>query len=175
MMNLRVMNETLDHKITGGSEFQWSCYPDARYMDYESDYAHVSVIFSTETQEVYEADISIKEDAWDEDMKPYRWLNPDYKEVYLTEAKMRGIDANQAWDNVQWIDLETEEDFLEKAKAIFNGEHFDTRIQLPIDLDDETILKLAMEAHKRDITLNKMIEIILQEVIDRHRVNGSLD
>jgi hypothetical protein len=41
-------------------------------------------------------------------------------------------------------------------------------------LDDNLILQLAKEAHKRDITLNKMIEVILQEVIDRHRVNGTL-
>ena len=42
------------------------------------------------------------------------------------------------------------------------------------DIDDDLILKLSMEAHKRDITLNKMIEVILQEVIDSHRVNGTL-
>jgi len=28
-----------------------------------------------------------------------------------------------------------------------------------------------MEAHKRDVTLNKMVEIILQEFIDKHNVN----
>ena len=67
-----------------------------------------------------------------------------------------------------------EEDFLEKATAIFSGEEFDTRVKIAFDLDDRSILKLATEAHKRDITLNKMIEIILQEVIDRHRVNETL-
>jgi predicted HicB family RNase H-like nuclease len=41
-------------------------------------------------------------------------------------------------------------------------------------LDDATILKLSMEAHKRDITLNKMVEIVLQEAINHHRVNGTL-
>jgi hypothetical protein len=30
---------------------------------------------------------------------------------------------------------------------------------------------LAMEAHKRDITLNKMVEVILQQVINEHEVN----
>ena len=51
----------------------------------------------------------------------------------------------------------------------------DNRVEVELDLDEHEIYQLAMEAHKRDITLNKMIEIILQEVIDRHRVNGTLD
>jgi predicted HicB family RNase H-like nuclease len=51
----------------------------------------------------------------------------------------------------------------------------DGRVSVDIDIDDDVILQLALEAHKRDITLNKMVEIILQEVIDRHKVNGTLD
>jgi len=57
---------------------------------------------------------------------------------------------------------------------MFNGDYWDTRIQIPVELDDDTILKLSLEAHQRDITLNKMVEVVLQEVIDRHRVNETL-
>lgn len=51
----------------------------------------------------------------------------------------------------------------------------DNREEVQLDLDDETILKLALEAHKRDITLNNMVEILLQEAINRYNVNGTLD
>jgi hypothetical protein len=169
-MFLKEVNEALDHKIVGGSEYQWHCYPDARFMDYESEYAHVGVLFSTVTQEIYSAEINDKANKY----KPYRWLNPNHLDTYLAEAGQRGIDPNQAWDDTVWYDLEVPEDFLEKAKAIFNGQTFDDRVQVQVDLDNDTILKLAMEAHKRDITLNKMIEIILQEVVDKHKVNGTL-
>ena len=47
----------------------------------------------------------------------------------------------------------------------------DNRVEVEINLEDHEILQLALEAHKRDITLNKMVEIILQEVIDKHKVN----
>ena len=174
-MKLSQINEVLGHRITGGSEYQWNCYPNGRYLDYESDFAHVSILYSTVDQTVYQAEVSVKREAWDEDKKPYRWLNPDYKDALYKESKKRKIDPDQAWDDVKFIDLEMEEDFLEKATAIFNGEEYDTRVKVEFDLDDSSILKLATEAHKRDITLNKMIEIILQEVIDRHRVNGTLD
>jgi hypothetical protein len=51
----------------------------------------------------------------------------------------------------------------------------DNRVEIELDLNEHEIYQLAIEAHKRDITLNNMIEIILQETIDRHRVNGTLE
>jgi hypothetical protein len=173
-MKLSQINEAMNHRITSGSEYNWQCFPDARFLDYESDFAHVSVLYSTVDQTVYQAEVSVKREAWDEDKKPYRWLNPDYKDSLYKESEKRQVDTDIAWDDVKWIDLEMEEDFLEKATAIFNGEECDTRVKIEFDLDDRSILQLATEAHKRDITLNKMIEIILQEVIDNHRVNGTL-
>jgi hypothetical protein len=170
-MNLKQLNQTLDHKITNGSEYQWNCYPDARFLEYESDFAHVSVVFNTTNQIVYEVEISVKRDAWPEDMRPYRWLNPDTKDIMIAEAKQRKVKYRKAWDDVKYIDLDLEEDFLEKAKAIFNGEPFDTRIQMEVDLDDETLLKLAVEAHKRDITINKYIEEVLQAFRDKEKMS----
>ena len=167
-MHLSQVNEITNHRITEGSEYGWNCYPDARYLDYESDFAHVSVLYSTVTQEIYQAEVSIKVDAWDEDQRPYRWLNPDFKEAFFSECKKRKVKKNRAWDDVKWIDLETEEDFLEKAEAIFHGLDHDKRVQVPIELEDDVMLKLCMEAHKRDITLNQMVEEILRNMIEKH-------
>jgi hypothetical protein len=50
----------------------------------------------------------------------------------------------------------------------------DNRVEIELNLDEHEIYLLAMEAHKRDITLNKMLEGILQEVIDKHKVNETL-
>ena len=169
-MKLSQVNEAMAHKITEGSEYGWKCWPDARYLDYESDFAYVSVVYNTKTQDIYQAEVSIKPDAWSEDMAPYRWLEPLTKDAYVSEATQRGIEPDRAWDDVNWIDLETEEDFFEKATAIFNGEaDFDTRIQVPLDLEDDQLMHLAMEAHKRDITLNEMVAIVLQDAIARHK------
>jgi len=170
-MHLSQVNEITDHRITEGSEYCWNCYPNARYLSYESEFAHVSVLYSTETQEIYEADVSVKVDNWfdeDKEMKPYRWLNPEYKDAMISEAKTRKVKWRKAWDDVKWIDLEVEEDFLEKAKAIFNGESHDKRIQVPLELEDEVFWQLCMEAHKRDITLNQMVEKVLRNMIEMH-------
>lgn len=166
-MHLSKVNEALDHKITGGSEFYWTCWDDARYLDYESEYAHVSVVFNTQTQEVYTAEINDKANQ----VKPYRWMNPIYKQAYLDEAKEKNVDPNQAWDDTKWYDLETVEDWLDKASAIMRGEDFDTRVQVPLTLDKEELYKLMEMAHERDITLNRMVETILEEMIERHKLS----
>jgi len=168
-MHLSKVNEALSHRITGGSEYQWECYGfDVRFLDYESDYAHATVIFDTITQTVYEATVNSK----DESVRPYRWLNPNTKQEYLDECKDRNIDPNEAWDDVKWVDLETMEDFLDKASAIFNGEGFDERVQVPLDLSRDELFRLMQMAHERDMTLNELVEDILWDVINREKKVG---
>ena len=96
-------------------------------------------------------------------------MNPLYKQWYVDEANERGVDPNQAWDQTKWYDLETQEDWLTKARAMMRGEEFDKRIEVPLTLDNDELFRLMTMAHERDITLNKMVEIILQEVIDRYK------
>jgi hypothetical protein len=45
----------------------------------------------------------------------------------------------------------------------------DTRKDVEIDLSDEDFIRIAMMAHERDITFNKMVEFILQTEIDRRK------
>lgn len=172
-MKLSTVNNTFKHQITGGGDYGWACYgPNAWSLDYTSDYAHGYVIFDTENHTVYSIEVCPNMETWDiDELKPYRWLNPDHQDSYYAEAEHRKVDPDQAWDDVKWICLEIEEDFVEKATKMFNGEQFDTRISIPIDLDSDTMLQLAMEAHKRDITMNKMVEVILRQVINEHAVN----
>ena len=164
-MHLRKVNEALGHKISGGSEYGWTCWTNARWLDYESEYAHAAVVFNSETQEVYTAEVSDKAGKH----KPYRWLNPAYKEDMHQEARDRNTDPNVFCDDISWYDLETQEDWLDKASAMMRGELFDTRIEVPVDLDDDALLKLCIMAHERDITLNKMVEIVLQETINKSK------
>lgn len=168
-MQIKDVNESLEHRITGGSEYGWQCYGyNARFLDYESSYATGSCIFDTVDQSVYEVHVEFK----DSEQRPYRWLNPLSKHLMYEEAQYRSIDADQAWDDVKWIDLETPEDFLEKASAIFKGENFDSRVSVPLNLSDEELFTMMKLAHEKDITLNQLMVEILQAVIDTNK-NGS--
>ena len=164
-MHLSKVNECFGHRISGGTEYGWHCFGDnARYLDFESEYAHGSVVFDTTNQLVYIAEINSKTDS----ARPYQWVNPEFNQAYLDECKDREIDPRSAWDDTKYVVLETSEDFLEKAHAIFNNLDFDERVSVPLDLDNDVILVLALEAHKRDITINKMVELVLQRAIDEH-------
>jgi len=167
-MQLSKINKTFQHKITSGSDYGWDCYGANTWsIDYTSEYAHGYVVFDTVTQRVYEVNVSPAFGAWAtaNEPKPYRYIDPDYRLSHATEAEDRNVNFNQAWDDVMWVDLETEEDFIDKASKMFVGEKFDTRVSVPLDLDNDTILRLTMEAHKRDITLNQMVEELLREMI----------
>ena len=173
-MFLSEVNEAFQHKITSGGEYGWNCYGTNTWsIEYSSKYAYGYVIFDTVDQKVYEVNVSPVADAWSagKEPKPYRYIDHDYRTSHNTEAEDRHVDPNVAWDDVMWVDLETEEDFIDKASKMFVGQNFDTRIVVPLDLDNETILKLSMEAHKRDITLNQMVEELLRNMIAEHELN----
>lgn len=171
-MKLSQINVALNHKIVGGNEYQWSAWgPNARFLDYESDFAHAGVVFDTVTGTVYQAELSIKEEMWPEDHAPYRWLNPEYSDAYYQECLSRGIDHQTAWDEVRWIDLEVADDWLEKAGDIFAGADWDTRVQIAVEFSDQELLRYMQLAHERDITFNQLIEDALRAVIKEHKNN----
>ena len=169
--------ETVDYKITEGSEYMWECYGDHAYRldswNQEQDGHSVSIVFDTQTHVVYEAS------AYDyKRNRAYRLINPDFKFGHDDEAQSRDVDADQAWDDVNYVDLETDEDFLTKARAIVSDEDYDTRVDVPIDLDRETLFGLMQMAHEQDITFNQLIENIIRQEINRlenQRVANELD
>jgi hypothetical protein len=44
-------------------------------------------------------------------------------------------------------------------------EEYDTRISVPLELDDDIMFDLMKLAHERDVTFNKLVEDILREAI----------
>lgn len=78
------------------------------------------------------------------------------------------IADNEAWDGVNYIDLETDEDMLEKMVALYNYEEYDDRIAIPLDLPDEVLLILMKEAHARDITFNQYLIDVITEQLKKH-------
>ncbi len=161
MITVRDFNEAVNHRITEGSEYLWQCYgPNAYRLDSwngDQDGHTVSIVFDTVTQTVYEAS------AYDyQNNRAYRLINPDFKQAYYDEATDKSVNADQAWDDVNYIDLEVDDDFLEKAQAIAEGLDYDTRVKVPVELPDDVMLELMKQAHEKDITFNQLMEEVLQ-------------
>lgn len=170
MITLKQWMETFNYRITEGDTYGWSCYgPNAHQLSawngkHSDGGWSGNIVFDTKTDVVYEVEVC---DYTNE--RAYRIINPEYKKAYESEAKNHGASADEAWDCVKFTDLEIDEDWLAKAEAIVDGVDYDSRVEVPMNLDDDVILALALEAHKRDITINKMVEILLQQVIDERK------
>jgi hypothetical protein len=78
------------------------------------------------------------------------------------------MNANEAWDEVNYVDLEADDDWIQKALAIIAGEDYDTRVDVPLRMDDDALFELMKRAHEQDITLNQLVEDILRNVIALH-------
>jgi hypothetical protein len=156
MITLKQFMETVDYRISEGSDW-YGFEPGAYSLDSwngDQDGYSLCIIFNTKTQTVY----SVQACDYKHN-RAYRYTHPDH---------CKDLDK-QAWDDVEWCDLEDETDWLEKAQAIVAGRDYDTRVSIPLELGEVEMFRLMSMAHKQDITLNQLVEKIIQQVVDKHQ------
>lgn len=172
MITMKEWLELVNYRINEGSDYGWACYgPNSYTLDsWNGDNGKgtysCSIVYSTKSQKVYEVtvcDIS--------NNRAYRMINPNNVEKYRQESIDRGLSDDQAWDDVNYVDLDVLEDFLEKASAIIAGELYDTRVQIQVTFSDEDLLKYMKIAHDRDITFNELVEEALWAAVAMYKQN----
>ena len=172
MITLKEWMEVVDYRITEGSGYEWRCYGTYAYCldswNGNQDGHSLSITFDQKTQVVYEVQIH---DYLHN--RAYRMINPDYVKAHTAEAGSRGSDRDEAWDDVNYIDLDVDDDWIQKALAVVAGEDYDTRVSVTIDLSDADMLTLMKMAHDRDITFNQLVEEVLQAAIKAHNVKDA--
>jgi hypothetical protein len=173
MITIKEWMELTDYKITEGSEYGWGCYgPNSFTLDSwngvhgKGGYSF-SITFSTKSQKVYE--VSMCDYTND---RAYRMINPKFQEKHRKEAEFRNVNLNEAWDDVDYVDLDVVDDFIQKALAIKSGESYDTRIQVPVDFSDEDLLQYMKLAHERDMTFNELVEEALRLAIEEYEMGN---
>ena len=173
MITMKEFMELVDYRITEGSNYGWQCYGDNAYMmdswNGEQDGHSFTVIFDTKDQTVYE--VQAHDYVHD---RAYRMINEDFLKKMKKESKRRDVNRAEAWDDVRYIDLEVDDDFIQKCLAIRAGEDYDTRVSIPLDFSDEELLQYMKMAHERDITFNKLVEEALRRAIEQHGIEQQL-
>ena len=166
MITMKEWMELVDYKITEGGDYGWQCFgPNSYRLDSWNGVHGVggysfSIVFSTKSQKVYE--VSVCDYTND---RAYRMINPKNQEKHRKESEARGINLNEAWDDVDYVDLDVVDDFIQKCLSIRAGEDYDTRVQVPVDFSDEELLQYMKLAHERDITFNELVEEALRHAL----------
>ena len=166
MLTLKEFVELIDYKITEGSKYQWDCFgPDAYGLESwnnEHDGHSFSILFDTQTQVVYQVEAHDYKHS-----RAYRMVNADFSSSHTAECLKRGVAEKEAYEGVEYVDLDDVDDFIQKSLAIRTGEEYDTRVTIPIDMPEAELMVLFKMAHKRDITFNQLMIEVLQEAIDK--------
>jgi hypothetical protein len=172
MITLQQFFEATGFRITEGGDYGWACYGPNSYQLSSWNGIHgdggwsANIVFSTKSQKVYEVTIC---DYTNE--RAYRLINPKNKDKHDAESMSRGKSGNQAWDDVDYIDLDVEEDFMEKLEAIIAGKDYDTRVQVQVDFSDEELLTYMKLAHEHDMTFNQFVEEALRTAIEKYKLD----
>lgn len=103
-------------RVSGGDPYLWGCYgSNAQFMEFRdadgNGYSHV--IFDTQTYECYEVHVEVPDES-----VAIRWIARDYKTKFYDECKRRNVDPSTAWDNVNYIHVDTEELILEYVRDL---------------------------------------------------------
>jgi hypothetical protein len=169
-MKLDQYLETIDYNLEGTSKYQWKCFGEnAHFFNYNRrGNGEISVVADIKTKQVYYAAVIDSGRS-----NQYLWIDPQYKEDYIYEAESRNCNYKQAYDDVEYTVLDTEEDWLEKARAIYLGKPYDERVVVPIDLPDDLLFESMKRAHELDITFNEYIAQAIQAAIDEHTQTSS--
>ena len=150
MITLKEWMEVANYRITeGGDYYEYGGAYALTSWNGDQDGYSIEIIFSPRTQEVYEVQ------ACDyKHQRAYRLVHGDYRDEKLND---------EAWDNVKWVDLESDDDWIQKALSIVAGEDYDTRVTIPIDLPEAELMVLFKQAHAADMTFNDFVEQVLRE------------
>ncbi len=154
MLTLKEWMELVDCRITEGSDY-YSNIPGLYSLtswNGEQDGYSLNIVFDPkDEQRVY--CVEICDYAND---RAYRIYDPELN-----------VDK-QAWDDVNFIELESDDDFIQKAQSIIAGEEYDERVSVPLDLDRDELFELMALAHEKDMTLNELVEEALRNFVNEY-------
>jgi len=168
MITMKEWMELVDYRITEGGDYGWQCFGPNAYQLSSWNGLHdkggwsFNIVFSTKTQKVYEVTVCDYTRN-----RAYRMIVENKQEKHRKEAEHKSELANQAWDDVEYVDLEVVDDFIQKCLAIRAGEDYSTDVSVPIDLPDDLLLFAFKAAHAENMTFNDWMNKMLKSFIDK--------
>lgn len=159
-MHIQTIFETVGYRIEQSNPFLYQCFGmnNPRIYDFVNIDEETSGNFTAdESGKVYEVIAEIPEIG-----VCYRWIDKEFRESAVRETLNRGLDPTIAWDDIKFIEIDSEENILLKVKAICNKIHFNDLGLHPTEISDSFFIKVAKMAAERDITFNEMVKLLIR-------------
>jgi hypothetical protein len=109
-------------RISGGSAYGWSCYPNAQSVDVSDDNGNDcgSAIFNRTSHYVYEATVCVPNTQ-----VAFRWSDAEFAWARIDESRRRHVDDTLAWDDVKWTAIVEEDTMLNIVKSVVELKDWD--------------------------------------------------
>lgn len=170
MINYHDYLECIDYSPTFIEKFGWACYGEDAYISeywnnkHEGEGVSIEAVFNIRTHDVYE--IKIYDGIHN---REYQWITPALRQARLDEYAARDINPFEGIDGGKVIELEVEEDVLEKMKGAFLEQDYDTKIMISLNLEHDLEKKLREMAEARGITLDQLVEDAIKQEIEMRK------
>lgn len=163
-MNIQQIMEATQFKISGGSKYQWSCFGDnARYIDFsiEGENEVVSLVFDSVNQTIYQVEF------FPNDTTTYSWINPEFIDALKKEHSIKNIPFNNEESN-RIINIEVEDDIIDKITSFFNTGTFDDRVLTILELTSEEEELIEKASSISNLSVNDFINEAIKDYIKKH-------
>ncbi len=170
MIRLENMLKACHYQISEGNDYLWKCFGEnVMSLDFNSDLSDklsncVTIVFDKITHEVYTIE------CWPYECSVFRYVQPEYLERYNQEYTNLYLNREMATDETKYVDVTDEDTILHIAElCILEGDckQFENGdVIINMDLEDDVLIALSLEAHRKNITLNDLIVQILKNKID---------
>lgn len=174
MLSLKDYLECVEYHIGETAKYLWNCYGENAYIvdnwtqENKLPSNTITVIYDFCTKLIYEIN------AWDEiNKRQYRWIHPVYIAEFKKECESRRINWKNSIDNWDFIDLESEHDIMEKARAIVGESVYDTRILTRVNLSEDNTLILTNLAEQAGMSISDYISNVLEQTIIVEKIKGN--
>lgn len=153
MLTIKQWMEICNYKITEGGDYSPGYTRIYSLESWNGDQNGYSLFigFDPDSQEVYTAEVHDYKNS-----RSYRLINTKFSEHFTD---------NEAYEDVDFIDLEVDEDWIEKATAIFAGKEYDQGIIIPLNFTDAELLPIFKRAHEANMSFNDFINLALASTL----------
>ena len=101
-MNIHEVLAAGQNRVQGGCQYMWGCFGTSAFYillgpEGDDKPKQVAVVFDKDVGIVYAVELFDTEQG-----RAWHWVNPLWVEPYLAECDVRGVDPDEAYDNVKF-------------------------------------------------------------------------